>query len=380
MRDGTHEFERVYGDNFALVWRSLRRFGVPFEQLEDAAQEVFLVWHRRQHEFRGDARVATFLYGIARRVAADLRRGTRRAERRDEALVHAASEAGCDVEEALAHRQAVETFERAVRELPEKLREVYVLSEVEGWTAQQIGAAIGASPNTVSSRLRLARRRLTAELRVVMRPAEPSAAARDRVWALIVPLLPNEQVLAPPPASPGRAAQLGEALVAAGTLAAALSVFLGISPRIEAGQPPRALLLAEASPAGPQPGALVPWASAPAAPRVEAPAVPEPAAPRAPVVEEDASGDPLAREASLVAAAQRRLAESDPRTALVLLRAHRRSFARGVLAEEREGLIAAALCGVGDLAGGRAAAERLATRHPDAPALAVARAACDDRN
>ena len=38
---------QLYDSHFAFVWRNLRRLGVPDGIIEDAAQDVFLVVHRR---------------------------------------------------------------------------------------------------------------------------------------------------------------------------------------------------------------------------------------------------------------------------------------------------------------------------------------------
>ncbi|HSD87703.1 MAG TPA: sigma-70 family RNA polymerase sigma factor, partial [Kofleriaceae bacterium] len=67
-------FDEVYAAHFAFVWRVLRTFGVPDAALEDAAQDVFVVVHRRLPEFEGRAAITTWLFAIARRVAGAHRR------------------------------------------------------------------------------------------------------------------------------------------------------------------------------------------------------------------------------------------------------------------------------------------------------------------
>ena len=90
-----------------------------------------------------------------------------------------------------------------------------------------------------------------------------------------------------------------------------------------------------------------------------------------------AIGDPLAREARILATAQRRLRDGDPDAALVQLRIHATRFAAGALAEERDALIAAALCQRGEVVAGRDAATQLAARAPTSAALATAWVACE---
>lgn len=369
------DFEAVYARHFGLVWRTLRRFGVPLWLVEDAAQDVFLIWYRQRGGFRGDAQVSSYLYSIARRVAANVRRTAQRTERRHQALLvgdyYDGDRAAPDPEEAVADRQAAAAFRRAVAGLPPKLREVYLLSAQDGLTAQQIGLALGLSANTVSSRIRLTRARLESELRAQLpdafphEPAGPVAEARSRVWALLLPLLPRESAAV----EAGRAAPL-LALAAAVGLVAVLVLAALRSP---VAGPPR-------GPVARAPGAAAPVSSGPALPAPEPVQVQEAPAPApAPVRVSADAGDALAREARMLAAAQRRLRGGDPDAALSQLRLHATRFADGVLAEERDALIAAALCQRGERALGLAATDELAARAPGSAALSTARAACDER-
>ena len=70
-RPETHE---VYTTHFRHVWHSLRRIGVPWADLEDAAHDVFVVVHRRLTDFDPERPIKPWLSGIAYRVASDRRR------------------------------------------------------------------------------------------------------------------------------------------------------------------------------------------------------------------------------------------------------------------------------------------------------------------
>jgi len=66
--------------HFAVVWRTLKRLGVPEEGVDDSVQQVFLVADRKRSIMReGEER--KYLIGIAVKVAADSRRA--RARRRE---------------------------------------------------------------------------------------------------------------------------------------------------------------------------------------------------------------------------------------------------------------------------------------------------------
>lgn len=379
------EFEQFYAEEFAFVWRVLRRFGVAPEQLEDAAQDVFVVWVRRHDELGQHASARTCLYGIARRVAADCRRAAARAARRHAALAAVAVERDDSFEREVERQHAMTAVDRALRHLSVVQREAYLLSEVEGLSAQQIGTALRISPNTASSRLRLARQRLAAALgEAHPRPAreEPPTEVRQRAWALLVPAW--QQWLAAPSASSvvGLAARFAPHLLV-GTLYATI---LGLALTPPAGDPPAPLQRRDPPVVVAAARSSVPVlddmseATAATAPRpVGAPAPRDPArrsSPRAPAV----PADPLGREARQIAAAQRLLADGRADEALVLLATHADEAPHGRLADEREALRAAARCRRGERDAGLAAAAQWFAGRLDAPALASARALCRREN
>jgi RNA polymerase sigma-70 factor (ECF subfamily) len=162
-------FERVYDDNVDFVWRTLARLGASPAVVEDIAQEVFLVVHRRLTEFEGRSSIKTWLFGIARRVMHDHRRSARRKNPPSEDPSE-----GTDVnslhdtqhlpDAAAAAAEATRLLYALLDELDDEKREVFILAELEQIPAQEIATALGISVNTVSSRLRLARAAFNASL------------------------------------------------------------------------------------------------------------------------------------------------------------------------------------------------------------------------
>lgn len=59
-------FAQLYGDQFAFVWRTLRRLGVREALLEDAAQDTFVILYRRISTLRPEASLKAFVFGIGR--------------------------------------------------------------------------------------------------------------------------------------------------------------------------------------------------------------------------------------------------------------------------------------------------------------------------
>lgn len=149
------EFASLYHRHHGFVWRILRRLGVPPAALDDATQEVFVVVHRRRHDLRADASVRSWLFGIARRVAADLHRGQHRRDRKHDALQPPGDAPPLD--DALARSEAAEFVRSFLERLDEGHRMVFALSDIEGMTAPEISEALELKVNTVYSRLRKAR-------------------------------------------------------------------------------------------------------------------------------------------------------------------------------------------------------------------------------
>lgn len=149
------EFVPLYRAHFGFVWRILRRLGVPAEQLDDAAQEVFLVLHRRVAELGPEVSLRSWLFGTCRRVAADLRRGKHRHERRLQAL--AVVEGDREGERPGQQAEAADFVQRFLERLDADRRMVFVLADLEGLTAPEIAEALEVKLNTVYSRLRTAR-------------------------------------------------------------------------------------------------------------------------------------------------------------------------------------------------------------------------------
>jgi RNA polymerase sigma-70 factor, ECF subfamily len=150
-------FTELYRDYFDFVWLSLRRLGVPLSHVNDGAQEVFLVVHRRMEDFEGRSSIKTWLFGIAVRVASQQRRTARRHPElplTDEVEATNAS----DPHDATVHGQELKMLYELLDQLEDDKRAVFVLAELEQMTAPEIADALSIKLNTVYSRLRAARR------------------------------------------------------------------------------------------------------------------------------------------------------------------------------------------------------------------------------
>lgn len=162
-------FAEVYESCAKLVWRNLRRLGVPDAALEDAAQDVFLVVHRRLPEFEGRSSLRTWIFGIVLRVAARHRRKARGVAVREtpipselgQALSAPAHEGPF---ERTLQRQATDMLHRVLEQLDDEKRALLVMVDLEQTSVAEAAEALEVNLNTAYSRLRAARRAFEAEL------------------------------------------------------------------------------------------------------------------------------------------------------------------------------------------------------------------------
>jgi RNA polymerase sigma-70 factor, ECF subfamily len=143
--------------HYDVVWRFLRRMGVSEAAAEDAAQQVLVVFARRLLEVDPD-RELSFLLGTALRVASDARKHDARSrEVSDEAaLEHEPSDAP-DVDVELDRRRQRAVLDGVLARLPDELRSVFVMCDLEELTMSEVSSALHVPSGTVASRLRRAR-------------------------------------------------------------------------------------------------------------------------------------------------------------------------------------------------------------------------------
>jgi RNA polymerase sigma-70 factor, ECF subfamily len=157
----TPAFDAVYAAEFAFVWRNLRRLGVEEAALRDAAQDVFVVVHRRLGDFEGKAPLRSWIYSIVTRIARQYRRTRVRKELRDVEDPERIPDSSLPTpEDSAARGQALRLLVLLLETLDDDKREALVLCDLEGMTVPEVAAAVGSNVNTVYSRVRAARQQL----------------------------------------------------------------------------------------------------------------------------------------------------------------------------------------------------------------------------
>jgi RNA polymerase sigma-70 factor, ECF subfamily len=155
---GEAEAQRtLYDRHVDRVYRLAFRLAGDDELARDFTQETFIRAFERLGSFRGDSSLSTWLHSIGVSVALNGLRKVKRFRTReavlDEAMMvsTAARRSEPDLKERLA---------RAIDALPDGYRTVFVMHDVEGYTHEEIGVALGVQPGTSKAQLFRARAKL----------------------------------------------------------------------------------------------------------------------------------------------------------------------------------------------------------------------------
>jgi RNA polymerase sigma-70 factor (ECF subfamily) len=167
------DFNKVYEEFHPKILRYLSRMAGE-GAAEDIAQETFVKVNRGLENFRGDAKLSTWVYRIATNAALDRLRSpshkqTVELPMLDEGAQVEDRDAWSDEkkpapDEEVIRREMNECIREFIEKLPPDFKTVMVLSEIEGFRNREIADILGVSLDTVKIRLHRARAGLKMKL------------------------------------------------------------------------------------------------------------------------------------------------------------------------------------------------------------------------
>ena len=152
----------LYDRHYSAVLRFVQR--IVRNDVEDVAQETFLLAARIAHNFDGRANCRPWLFGIAARIVMQRGRTGARLARFLGRLSLEPTPAPASPYEFVERGELRSTLARALDRLTPAKRVVLVMAEGEGLTCEQIAEALDIPTGTVWTRLYHARRELRAQL------------------------------------------------------------------------------------------------------------------------------------------------------------------------------------------------------------------------
>ena len=173
--DGDGQAVRALYERYSpRVYAVVRRIAGDDDLAQDYAQEAWIRAIRALPTFRGDARFSTWLHRIAVNAALQALRKNENRVKREQPIPDGVAAPMLSPDALLQRR-----LEWALDNLPEGMRRVVILHDVEGYTHEEIGELLGVTSGTSKSQLFKGRMKMRAMLKGI-RDEEPDAGVE--VW------------------------------------------------------------------------------------------------------------------------------------------------------------------------------------------------------
>lgn len=175
IRSGNRRaFECLFREHYEALCRFALGYVDQLPEAEDLVQDVFFdLWEKRR-TLDVEYSLRAYLYGMTRHHALKhLRRRRVRAKWTVQGEFREASATTAKpgrTDDALQHKELEEAAEQAVAALPQRRRQIFVLSRRHGLTYPEIAEALGISVNTVETQIRRALKFLRKRLAVFSMP------------------------------------------------------------------------------------------------------------------------------------------------------------------------------------------------------------------
>lgn len=173
QRGDRRAFAQLVEKYEARVYNLARKMMRDPQDAEDVLQETFISVFRHLNDFQGDSTFSTWLYRIATNAALMKLRARKPPSlsldepvesNSDEVLPREIVDWNITPEEAVLNSEIRAQMDAAVAALPEPLRAVFVLRDIEGLSVQETAEVLGISVPNVKTRLHRARLMLREEL------------------------------------------------------------------------------------------------------------------------------------------------------------------------------------------------------------------------
>jgi len=148
-----HAFERLYKKYSDGLYRTAHRMLGSKEEAEDALQITFTKLYQAMENFRGEAKLSTYIFRILLNVCHDLNRKHKSIERDYQP----------DFIFQPRHELQIQ-LDDAIRLLPERMRECFVLFAIEGFKQSEIAGMLNVTTGTVKAHIFQAKEKLKSSL------------------------------------------------------------------------------------------------------------------------------------------------------------------------------------------------------------------------
>lgn len=145
------------------------------EEAEDITQDIFMTIYQSIHQFKGDAKLSTWIHRITLNKCLESIRKSKRKKRfgirveMDESFVEYHISKDKDPEEYLIEKERTTAFLTAVQHLSENQRIAYTLHHMEDFSYKEISENMNLSLSAVESLIFRAKQQLKAQFKEVFK-------------------------------------------------------------------------------------------------------------------------------------------------------------------------------------------------------------------
>lgn len=149
---------RAYGRLLERYWAPLTTYAAGIvggeDDAKDVVQDVFIRVWRFRSEWSAEGTVGGYLYRITKNLALNAsRHGRSEMKRRDQAGDRASRSGPATPHEDLEATLLRQDVDAAIDALPDRRRDVFILSRFHGLSHREIGEAMGISSQTVANQM-----------------------------------------------------------------------------------------------------------------------------------------------------------------------------------------------------------------------------------
>ncbi|MDX1326076.1 MAG: RNA polymerase sigma factor [Arenibacter sp.] len=155
-------FEILMRRHNQLLFRTIRSYLDSPSDLDDIMQDTYIKAFQKLYQFKNDALFSTWLVRIGINEALQRKRKSKRnrtvAIHNDQGIIQIADTSIMNPERRTMYTESVRVVEKAIDQLPEKYKVVYMLKEVQGLDISEISSSLDLTSSNVKVRLYRARK------------------------------------------------------------------------------------------------------------------------------------------------------------------------------------------------------------------------------
>ncbi len=157
-------FEQIIQENETKIINLIYGMSGDYHIAQDLAQETFLKAFQARQSFNGQSKFSTWLYRIAVNITIDYQRKTCVRKENPTEEIEANSAISQDPDQKCQKTAIKDILFKAISQLPDQQREVYILREINGCSTKEVAEILNISIELVKWRLHKARTMLRKSL------------------------------------------------------------------------------------------------------------------------------------------------------------------------------------------------------------------------